>query len=242
MLYRNNLHLPAHPMFWTAFLLGLAGSLHCVAMCGPLMLALPLDGAARRQVLGQTLLYQAGRIGMYGMLGVLFGLLGKGIALAGFQQGLSILAGGLMLAAAFFTIQWERAALSVPGMQSLTRWVQRQIAILLRQHPKGAALGVGMLNGLLPCGLVYTAVAGAISTTNGWSGGAFMLLFGAGTLPLLLALMLTGQRFSPVWRTRFRLAQPLLLAIAGFLLISRGMNLDLSLFESAVPKAGLDCH
>lgn len=229
-------------MIGTAFLLGLAGSLHCVAMCGPLMLALPLDGRARRQVVGQTLLYQAGRIGMYGLLGVLFGLLGKGIALAGFQQALSIAAGGLMLVAAFFTVQWERAALAVPGMQPLTRWVQRQIAILLRQHPKGAALGVGLLNGLLPCGLVYAAIAGAISTTNGWSGGAFMLLFGAGTLPLLLTLMLTGQRFSPLWRARFRLVQPLLLAIAGFMLISRGMHLDISLFESAVPKALPDCH
>lgn len=211
-------------------------------MCGPLMLALPLDGKARRQVLGQTLLYQAGRIGMYGVLGVLFGLLGKGIALAGFQQVLSIFAGGLMLAAAFFTVQWERAALAVPGMQALTRRVQRGIAILLRRHPEGAALGVGLLNGLLPCGLVYAAIAGAISTAGGWSGGAFMILFGAGTLPLLLALMLTGQRFSPVWRTRFRLVQPLLLAVAGFMLISRGINLDLSLFESAVPKAVPECH
>lgn len=211
-------------------------------MCGPLMLALPLDGKARRQVLGQTLLYQAGRIGMYGVLGVLFGLLGKGIALAGFQQVLSIFAGGLMLAAAFFTVQWERAALAVPGMQALTRRVQRGIAILLRRHPEGAALGVGLLNGLLPCGLVYAAIAGAISTAGGWSGGVFMILFGAGTLPLLLALMLTGQRFSPVWRTRFRLVQPLLLAVAGFMLISRGINLDLSLFESAVPKAVPECH
>ncbi len=229
-------------MLYTAFLLGLAGSLHCVAMCGPLMLALPLDGTARRRVLGQTLLYQAGRIGAYGVLGVLFGLLGKGIALAGFQQGLSVVAGGLMLVAAIFTVQWERAALTVPGMQPLTRWVQRRIGILLRQHPRGAALGVGALNGLLPCGLVYAAVAGAISMTSGWSGGAFMILFGAGTLPLLLTLMLTGQRFGPAWRARFRLAQPILLAIAGMLLLSRGLHLDLSLFESAVPKALPDCH
>lgn len=229
-------------MLWTAFLLGLAGSLHCVAMCGPLMLALPLDGRTRLRVLGQSLLYQAGRIGTYGVLGLLFGMLGKGIALAGFQQGLSVVAGGLMLVAAFFTVKWERFALALPGMQALTRWVQRRIGTLLRQHPNGAALGVGLLNGLIPCGLVYAAIAGAISMTNGWGGAIFMLLFGAGTLPLLLALMLTGQRFSPVWRSRFKLIQPVLLALAGFLLISRGMHLDLSLFESAVPKALPDCH
>ena len=229
-------------MLWTAFILGLAGSLHCVTMCGPLMLALPLDGTSRRRVLGQTLIYQAGRIGTYGILGVLFGLLGKGIALAGFQQVLSIVAGGMMLIAAFFTVQWEQAALAVPGMQGLTRWVQRRIGEMLRQHPRGAALGVGMLNGLLPCGLVYAAVAGAISMTSGWGGGAFMLLFGAGTLPLLLALMSTGQRFGPAWRNRFRLLQPALLILTGFLLLSRGLHVDLSLFESAVPKALPDCH
>jgi len=211
-------------------------------MCGALMVAMPLNGRTRLRVLGQTLLYQAGRIGTYGVLGLLFGMLGKGIALAGFQQGLSVVAGGLMLVAAFFTVEWERFALGLPGMQTLTRWVQQQIGTLLRQHPNGAALGVGLLNGLIPCGLVYAAIAGAISMTNGWGGAAFMLLFGAGTLPLLLALMLTGQRFSPVWRTRFRLVQPVLLALAGFLLISRGMHLDLSLFESAVPKALPDCH
>ena len=229
-------------MYWTAFLLGLAGSLHCVAMCGPLMLALPLKSTGRWQAAQQALIYQLGRIAMYGALGAFFGLLGKGIAIAGFQKILSVAAGTVMLIAAFFASRWEQAALAVPGMQPLTRWVQRQIGILLRTHPAGATLGVGILNGLLPCGLVYAAVAGAISTTSGWDGGLFMVLFGLGTFPLLFLLMLTGQRFSPTWRSRFKFVQPILLAVAGLLLLSRGFNLDLSLFESAVPKAGVDCH
>lgn len=229
-------------MVYTAFLLGFAGSLHCVAMCGPLMLALPVGSAARWQVVGQTFVYQAGRIATYGILGVAFGMLGKGIAIAGFQQVLSVFAGVLLLAAAFFAARWEQAALAVPGMQAFTRWVQRQIGYLLKKYPRGAALGVGMLNGLLPCGLVYAAIAGALSTTSGWDGGVFMLLFGLGTLPLLLLLMIGGQRLSPGWRSRFRLVQPALLAVAGLLLISRGLHLDLSLFESAVPKAMPECH
>ena len=229
-------------MLWTAFLLGLAGSLHCVAMCGPLMLALPLSNAERWGAIGQTLVYQFGRISMYAVLGLLFGFLGKGVALAGFQQALSIVAGVLMLVAAFFAVEWERAARAVPGMQQMTRWVQQRIGQLMRAHSLGATLGIGMLNGLLPCGLVYAAVAGAISTAGGWEGGLYMALFGLGTLPLLLVLMRTGQRFSPEWRRRFRLVQPALLAVAGLLLLSRGLHLDLSLFESAVPKAGLECH
>lgn len=229
-------------MYWTALLLGLAGSLHCVGMCGPLMLAIPMPRAARWQAAAQVLVYQLGRIGTYGVLGLLFGLLGKGIAIAGFQQALSVLAGGLLLAAAVFAVEWERAALALPGIRGLTRWVQRRIGGLLQRHPKGAAFGVGLLNGLLPCGLVYAAIAGAISMTSGWGGSAFMLLFGLGTLPLLFVLMVSGQRLGGVWRSRLRLIQPALLAVAGMLLLFRGLHLDLSLFESAVPKALPDCH
>ncbi len=229
-------------MYWTAFFLGLAGSLHCVAMCGPLMLALPMSRAARWEAAARVLIYQLGRIGTYGALGVLFGLLGKGVALAGFQQALSILAGSLLLVAAFFAVEWERAALSMPGIRALTQWVQRRIATILRRHPGGASLAVGMLNGLLPCGLVYAAVAGAISMTSGWGGSVFMVLFGLGTLPLLFVLMISGQRLGGVWRTRLRVVQPALLVVAGMLLLSRGLHLDLSLFESAVPKALPDCH
>lgn len=229
-------------MLWTAFLLGLAGSLHCAAMCGPLMLALPLDTRSRYRLLGQTLTYQAGRIGMYGILGLLFGLLGKGIVLAGFQQALALVTGGFMLAAAFFAVQWERAALTIPGIRNLTRWAQQKIGLLLRQHPRGAVLGVGMLNGLLPCGLVYAAVAGAISMAGSWQGSLFMVLFGLGTLPLLVFLMASGQRFSTTWRSRLRLIQPALLLLAGILLLHRGLHLDLSLFDAAVPKAVSDCH
>lgn len=229
-------------MYWTAFFLGLAGSLHCAAMCGPLMLALPMSRAARWEAAAQVMIYQLGRIGTYGALGVLFGLLGKGVALAGFQQALSILAGGLLLVAAFFAVEWERAALSMPGIRALTQWVQRRIATILHRHPRGASLAVGMLNGLLPCGLVYAAVAGAISMTSGLGGSVFMVLFGLGTLPLLFVLMISGQRLGGAWRARLRVVQPALLVVAGMLLLSRGLHLDLSLFESAVPKALPDCH
>ncbi len=229
-------------MLWTAFLLGLAGSLHCIAMCGPLMLALPLNRQERWQVIGQTLIYQLGRIGTYGILGLLFGLLGKGIALAGFQQALSIVAGLALMGAAFFAFEWERAAGNIPGIRQLTRWVQKNIGQLLRHYPHRAALGVGMLNGLLPCGLVYAAIAGAIGTGSAVHGWAFMSLFGLGTLPLLLTLMASGQSINPTLRQKFRLLQPVLLATAGFLLLSRGLHLDLSLFESAVPRAMPECH
>lgn len=228
-------------MIWPALLLGIAGSLHCVAMCGPLMLAMPLPPGARWSAIWQTLLYQAGRIVTYAFLGLLFGVLGKGIAVAGFQQVLSVGAGIAMIAAAFFAFRWEQAALTAPGVRRLTDWVQRQIGKLLRGNPAGASLGIGLLNGFLPCGMVYAALAGAISVGSPLQGSLFMTLFGLGTLPALFLFMLSGRRLGAPLRARFRLVQPALLALTGLLLLSRGLHLDLSLFESAVPPAPMDC-
>jgi uncharacterized protein len=220
--------------------LGLAGSLHCVGMCSPLMLALPMDMASRRQVIGQLLTYHAGRILTYAALGLLFGLLGKGIAVAGFQQGLSIVAGILMLGMAVLSWRFERLVTALPGFAALSQWVKQTMNHLLRHQ--GGHLLLGALNGLLPCGMVYAALAGALATSEVAHGAFFMVLFGVGTLPLLLSVHLVGRKLNSNFLRKIRTAQPILLFLVGLLLIQRGAHLDLSLFESAVPKAGYDCH
>ena len=101
---------------------------------------------------------------------------------------------------------------------------------------------MGMFNGLLPCGMVYAALAGAISTSESGMGALFMAVFGIGTLPLLLAVSVLGRSFSLSIKRKIMLAQPILLTLAGLILLQRGLHLDLSLFESAIPKAGMDCH
>lgn len=223
-------------------LLGLAGSLHCVGMCGPLVLALPLDAAGKRHVMGQMLLYHSGRILMYATLGVLFGLLGKGIALAGFQKVLSITAGLLLIGMAFAAWRFEQLVAGIPGFGTFSQSVKTHMGRMLRQNGAKALFTMGMLNGLLPCGMVYAALAGAIASFGGMEGGLFMLIFGAGTLPLLLAVSVLGRSFSVSVRQKLRYWQPVLLTLAGLILLQRGLHLDLSLFESAVPKAGYDCH
>lgn len=229
-------------LFATALLLGVAGSLHCVGMCGPLMLAMPLPSNSRMQAFGHALGYQAGRISTYVALGLLFGLLGKGLSVAGFQQWLSVFAGILLLIAAFFSLQWESTLWNIPGADKAVGFLRRNIGRLLRERPTGATLGLGMLNGLLPCGLVYAAAAGAVAAADVWQGAGFMFFFGLGTLPLPLLLMLGAGKLSLDWRRRLRFMQPFLMFAAGVLLLYRGFNLDLSLFESAVPPANIDCH
>jgi sulfite exporter TauE/SafE len=223
-------------------ILGFAGSLHCVGMCGPLVLALPLAAADQWQILRQMLVYHAGRILTYTALGVLFGLLGKGMAVAGFQKTLSIAAGILMISMAFMTWRFESILAALPGFGKFTRKVQSSIGVLMRAHPGRATFSMGLLNGLLPCGMVYAALAGAISAAGIAEGAVFMAVFGMGTLPLLLAVSVLGRSFNMAVRKKIKFAQPILLTIAGLLLLQRGLHLDLSLFESAVPKAGVDCH
>ena len=226
----------------TALLLGLAGSLHCVGMCGPLLLALPLDATGKRQVLRQMLVYHSGRVLTYAALGMLFGLLGKGLAVAGMQKVLSIGAGVFMLGMAFMAWRFERLITALPGFGAFTHEVKSRIGKLMRQNPNGSTFSIGLLNGLLPCGMVYAALAGAIATTGIPEGGLFMLTFGLGTLPLLLIVSVLGRSFSVSIRQKIKIAQPILLGLVGLLLLQRGLHLDLSLFESAVPPAGIDCH
>jgi uncharacterized protein len=224
------------------FVLGLAGSLHCVSMCGPLLLALPFDTATRMRMTGQALVYHLGRVLTYMIMGGLVGYVGQFIALAGMQKGLSVVAGGLMITMAILSWRVEWLATQLPGMNRFHNFIKRSINTLLRYNHPAATLSLGMLNGFLPCGMVYAALAGAISTSTPLEGGLFMALFGFGTLPLLLVLMLAGRSAPKSWRAAMTRWQHALFLIVGILLIIRGLHLDLSLFRSAVPPADFDCH
>lgn len=223
-------------------LLGLAGSLHCVGMCGPLLLALPLDAAGKLAVLRQTSIYHAGRILTYALLGILFGLLGKGLALAGFQKILSVSAGILMLGMALMAWRFEQIVANLPGFGAFTRRLKSAMGNMMRRRQFGSTFLLGLLNGFLPCGMVYAALAAAIATTSLAEGGIFMAIFGLGTLPLLLGLSIASRQFGTAVRQKVKFAQPILLGLVGLILLQRGLQLDLSLFESAVPKAAIECH
>ncbi len=227
----------------TPLLIGLAGSLHCVGMCGPLLLAIPTGPLERFRALPVFMVYHSGRMLMYGLLGLFFGLLGQGVALAGFQQLLSLSAGAILIMAALFAWRWEQIIQRLPGLAVFQHWVKDRIGRLMGSKSQQRSMFVlGAFNGLLPCGMVYAALAGAIATGNILAGGSFMLVFGLGTAPLLLALSWLGRPVQTAVRRNIRIVQPLLLLLAAWMLVSRGLHLDISLFESAVPPANVDCH
>ncbi|MES1215438.1 MAG: sulfite exporter TauE/SafE family protein [Bacteroidota bacterium] len=209
------------------FTLGVAGSLHCVGMCGPLSMALPtwhLSSAAR---FFSLLLYQFGRIITYSLFGLIFGLAGRSIYFAGFQQWFSITAGCVfIIAAALYFIQRNHIRISIFNRFYIL--VQRVISGLLKNNstPPGFLL-LGMANGLLPCGMVYMAIAAALSFPQLSQSIGFMAMFGAGTLPTMLLASYGGQIMKPGIRNLFKKSVPFAIIVVGVMLILRGMNLGI---------------
>ena len=226
---------------WTAFLIGFAGSLHCAGMCGPLVLALPvLPGRAGARLAGK-LAYNAGRIGTYTCLGLLAGLFGQMLGLAGFQRWVSLAAGAAILLSLL--------ALPLHGVTNLiarpVNALKLALGKLLKARSLPAQFGFGALNGLLPCGLVYVAVAAAAATGTALGGLQYMALFGLGTLPMLLAIALAGQKLQLALRFKLQRLLPVSLAIVGTLLLLRGLALGIPYLSPklpAQPDAAACCH
>ena len=101
---------------WTAFVIGLVGSLHCVGMCGPIVAALPIDTRSRMSLIGGRLLYNIGRVITYTLLGIIFGLVGKGFFMGGYQQIVSIVLGAAIIIAVLLPGRFTQQALATLGL------------------------------------------------------------------------------------------------------------------------------
>jgi sulfite exporter TauE/SafE len=223
--------------YYTAFLLGLVGSLHCAGMCGPLALALPSTGTTLpRFVLGRAA-YNLGRIVTYCLLGLIFGLIGHSLLLAGIQRWVSIALGVALLAGLMGS---RKLALSRPAM-ALVNLLKTKMALLLRRRSLFAVLVLGLLNGLLPCGLVYVAGAGATVTGSLLAGARYMAAFGVGTIPLMLAIGLSGKLIPLSVRLGLRKAIPVSVFLLACLLIIRGMSLGIPYISPDLSASGTAC-
>lgn len=206
----------------TAFILGFAGSLHCVGMCGPIVLALPGSAdKSRVHFWFGRLLYNGGRLITYILLGLLFGAVGQIISLAGFQSVLSIALGTIIILSLFLPLNKVLTTFSHSPL-----W-KKTLGRLFVKKSFTALMGIGILNGFLPCGLVYTALAGAVASGDSLYGASFMALFGLGTLPALLVLAQIAKISRPNWQNLIKRTLPAMAFILGILLILRGLSLGI---------------
>ncbi|MBK7110311.1 MAG: sulfite exporter TauE/SafE family protein [Bacteroidetes bacterium] len=175
------------------FLIGFMGSLHCVGMCGPLAVMLHANAPGNQVVNG--MLYNAGRIITYTLLGVIIALIGKTFIAAGFQQVVSIISGCIILLILFLPIALKQ---KIPGTRILRTFVGRMKKSwsgILKQHTKTSVLAGGIINGFLPCGLVYVALVAALNAQSIGGGALFMTMFGLGTVPAMFLAGTAGNFF-----------------------------------------------
>ncbi|TVP51003.1 MAG: sulfite exporter TauE/SafE family protein [Mongoliibacter sp.] len=211
-------------MLWTAFLLGFLGSFHCLGMCGPIALAVAAkDNSA---FLKNKLVYNLGRTITYSTLGAIIGMLGFSLALAGVQQWISILMGAVILLMAFFYKKSERI-ITQSGFFGSVYKLKSSLGKYLKRGGTSAFFFSGLLNGLLPCGMVYLALIASLALQSPLSGTLYMLFFGLGTIPMLLVVMLSGKLISIQWRNRFTKALPYFAMFIGILFIVRGLGLGI---------------
>lgn len=232
-------------MYWIAFTLGFFGSLHCIGMCGPLALAVQTS----KRVNGTTaffssLLYNIGRTIGYISLGLLFGLLGSAASLGGAQRVVSAVLGVTMVLFFLFSVNPDQLVSKIPALNRFYAYTSHKLFGLLRRSERVPSLYLGTINGFLPCGLVYIAVAGAISLGNIWGSMGFMLFFGLGTFPAMIGVTLGHQAVNRKIRVSLKRLYPIITLVMGAYLIYRGLMsklpLELDFFEAL--KNPVMCH
>ena len=233
-------------MLLSAVILGLLGSLHCIGMCGPIAFMLPVDQGNSLKKIAQLSLYHLGRLLAYATIGLVFGLIGKGLYIFGLQQKLSVFIGILMIVVVLIPYRtFSKYNFSKPLYKILSK-VKAGLAIQLKKKTADTFLTIGFLNGFLPCGLVYMALFGAIAMGNAFQGASYMILFGVGTIPLMTAVVYFGSFLKGGMRNNVRKLIPVFVISLGVLFVLRGLGIGIP-FVSPEPvidvvSSTIECH
>lgn len=224
---------------WATLILGTSigflGSFHCVAMCGPIAAYVHNSTSLKSSVV----LYNLGRVLTYMTLGILLALIGDGFELFGLQRWLSVLAGLLVLVVVLFPVVQKKYSYLASSFTPVNK-LKNQLSKATKGGKKLPYLFIGMLNGLLPCGVVYLALATSLSTANTSSAAMLMLGFGFGTWPLMLMVGFSMKFFGKSGRLRLNYVLPALSVLIGVLLIMRGLALDIPYVSPMLSKIGPD--
>ena len=233
-------------MLYTAILFGLISSFHCIGMCGPIALMLPVERNNQAKKTLQIIIYHIGRLSAYATIGLVFGLLGKVMFFAGVQQKLSIFIGVSMIV--FILIPekvFARYNFSRPVFKLISK-VKTTLGSQFKNKTYKSLFTIGLLNGFLPCGMVYVALFGAIAMQSETLGVLYMVLFGLGTVPMMSSVIYINSFLTIPVRNKIQKIIPYVVILIGILFIFRGLGLGIpyvspantSLFVQSTPN----CH
>lgn len=233
-------------MLYSAFIFGLISSFHCIGMCGPIAMMLPVDRNNEAKKVTQIITYHIGKLTAYGILGLVFGLLGKSFYLAGMQQQLSIIVGILMIVVALVPEKvFAKYNFSKPVYKIISK-VKSSLGQQFKNKSYKSLFTIGLLNGFLPCGMVYVAIFGTIAMQSVSLGVLYMLLFGIGTIPMLTAVIYISNVLSFSFRGTLQKIIPVVAVVIGMLFIIRGLGLDIPYLSpsnmSLFVQSEANCH
>ena len=233
-------------MLYTAFIFGLISSLHCIGMCGPIAMMLPVDRSNQTKKTLQIFTYHLGRLAAYASIGFIFGLFGKGFSMAGIQQELSVLLGIIMI---IIVVIPEKVFIaynfSKPIFKVISK-IKTALGSQFKNKSYQSLFTIGLLNGFLPCGMVYVALFGAIAMQSPGLGVVYMILFGLGTIPMMSSVVYLNSFLTLPFRNKIQKVIPYVAVCIGVLFILRGLGLGIpyispntvSLFVQQQPN----CH
>lgn len=233
---------------WTAFILGILGSIHCLGMCGPIVLLLPSKNSTPQFFILTRFIYNVGRIITYAILGAISGWIGHSLIIAGHQKTLSITLGILILLMILLPSSISGKIIPLSFLNRYIVVIKKFWGELFRNNAILSLFTIGVLNGFLPCGLVYIALAGAASTGKTSGGFFYMVMFGLGTFPVMIAVSIFSNLIKKRFRQRILKLLPVSGVILAILIILRGLSLGIPYISPKIisNNAGIEiienCH
>ena len=233
-------------MLFTAFIFGLISSFHCIGMCGPIAMMLPVDRNNQAKKVSQIITYHIGRLFAYSTIGFIFGMLGKGFLLAGMQQKMSIFIGIAMILIILIPDKViTNYNFSKPIFKVISK-IKTTLGSQFKNKSYKSLFTIGLLNGFLPCGMVYVALFGAIAMQSPTLGILYMVLFGLGTVPMMSSIVYLNSFLTIPIRNKIQKTIPYVAVFLGIVFILRGLGLgipyispsNMSLFVQQQPN----CH
>ncbi len=219
--------------FVLGFFIGLPGSLHCLGMCGPFAL---LVGTGKKNPFLSSLVYHLSRAGVYSILGILVGLVFQIVDIQPFQQQFSLFIGFVFLVA--WILNKLSVKLSIPNLFSFK--FLNKIPQLLGSDSIGSMISGGIVNGLLPCGLVYSALLASLNSGKTIDSAVFMFGFGVATIPMMITVSMISNSIKLKLTRLFSVISSWWLLIMAVLFLLRGAGLGVPFlspdFSSKSPK------
>jgi len=226
------------------FGIGLLGSLHCIGMCGPIALAIPIGGKVGMSRWTNIIAYNIGRATTYSLLGAMMGIVGHSFSLFGWQQIISV-ASGIFIILLLIKSKWS--GYTIPFLDKIFfSTIKKAMQSFL--SPGTGISGrflLGMLNGLLPCGLVYIALASALSLSSMTLSAMYMFLFGIGTLPAMFSISFFQQPVLSFLKGKGKYIINTFVLFMAVLLIVRGLGLGIPYISPKInvsqEQTSVDC-